>query len=56
VCSSPYEALLFAAAFSMACHGFLRVGEIVFTKLGRDLKLSDCMPAEINALRKTAEN
>jgi hypothetical protein len=21
-----------------------------------DLKLSDCMPAEINALRKTAEN
>ena len=35
VCSSPYEALLFAAAFSMACHGFLRVGEIVFTKLGQ---------------------
>ena len=39
MCSSPYESLLFAAAFSMAYHGFLRVGEIVFTKLGQEHKI-----------------
>ncbi|CAG2223357.1 unnamed protein product [Mytilus edulis] len=35
VCYSAYESLLFAAAFSVAFHGFLRVGELVYTKLGQ---------------------
>ena len=39
VCSSPYAALLFTAAFSMVYHGFLRVGEIVFTKVGHEHKI-----------------
>lgn len=35
VCSSLYETLLFSAAFTLAYHGFLRVGEIVYTKAGQ---------------------
>ncbi len=44
VCSSSYETLLFTTAFSLAFHGFLRVGEIVYTKLGQEhqiLSLND---------------
>lgn len=32
VCFSEYEASLFSSAFSLAYHGFLRVGELVFSK------------------------
>jgi hypothetical protein len=35
ICFSSYEALLFAPAFTFAFHGFLRVGEIVYTKPGQ---------------------
>ena len=35
ICFSSYEALLFATAFTFAFHGFLRVGEIVYTKPGQ---------------------
>lgn len=35
ICFSSYEALLFATAFSVAFHGFLRIGEIVFTKMSQ---------------------
>jgi hypothetical protein len=38
VCSSHYEAWLFAAAFSMAYHGFLRVGEIFSLRLVMSIK------------------
>ena len=47
VCSSPHEALLFEAAFSMAYHGFLRVGEIVFTKLGQEHNILGVNDAKI---------
>lgn len=32
ICYSLYETKLFSAAFSLAFHGFFRVGEIVLTK------------------------
>ena len=35
ICFSSYEALLFATVFTFAFHGFLRVGEIVYTKPGQ---------------------
>ncbi|CAC5357931.1 unnamed protein product [Mytilus coruscus] len=35
ICYSAYESLFFAAAFSVAFHSFLRVGELVYTKLGQ---------------------
>lgn len=35
VCFSSYEYLLYSAAFSIAFHGFLRIGEIVYTKAGQ---------------------
>jgi hypothetical protein len=35
ICFSSYEALLFATTFTFAFHGFLRVGEIVYTKPGQ---------------------
>ena len=51
VCSSPYVAWLFAAAFSMAYHGFLRVGEIVFTKLGKEHKILGVNDVKIRTLK-----
>lgn len=50
VCSSPYETLLFSAAFSLAYYGFLRVGEIVFTKLGEEHKLIRVNDVKIRTL------
>jgi integrase len=50
VCSSPYEALLFAAAFSMAYHGFIRVGEIAFTKLGQEHNILGVNDVKIRTL------
>ena len=32
ICSSIFEATLFSSAFSLAFHGFLRVGELVLSK------------------------
>jgi hypothetical protein len=41
---------LFAAAFSIAYHGFLRVGEIVFTKLGKEHKILGVNDVKIRTL------
>ena len=35
ICCSGCESTLFAAAISVAYHGFFRVGEIAFTKPGQ---------------------
>lgn len=35
ICSSLYETRLFTAAYTLAYHGFLRVGELVYTKQGQ---------------------
>lgn len=40
ICFSSYEALLFATAFTFAFHGFLRVGEIAYTKPGQAHQIS----------------
>ena len=53
VCTSPYEALLFSAAFSMAYHGFFRVGEIVFTKLGQEHKILGVSDVKIRTINNS---
>lgn len=51
VCFSAYEALLFAAAFSLAFHGFLRIGEIVYTKAGQVRQIICVQDVKLHSLK-----
>lgn len=52
VCENLYESSLFTAAFSLAFHGFLRIGEIVVTRseyAGRVISVSDLVVEQSKA-------
>lgn len=53
ICCSGYESTLFAAAFSVAYHGFFRVGEIAFTKPGQSHQILGIQ--DVNIIRKGAQ-